>query len=430
VLVRLIREVVDEARDGSPAPTDAATIAARVVARLDRLVAPHPVPAINATGVILHTNLGRAPLGSAIRSAMEDAAGYTDLEISRMTGKRASRTEAIAAQLRPLLGAEAAMVVGNNAAAILLTLAGLAADKQVLTSRGEAVEIGDGFRILDIARQARARIVEVGATNRTSVEDYVGAVTERTAAILHVHRSNFSVVGFADSVPIQRLSLVARRHGLRLIVDNGSGAMVDTERFGIAHEPTPAEALAGGADVVTFSTDKLLGGPQGGVIAGKREVVSKLARLPLARALRPDKTILAGLHATLAHYLEGKPERMPVIAMLALTPEVLQKRASMVAERLRSAGIVVQIMDTEATVGGGSLPGQTLPSVALALATQQPAEALSRCLRMQEPPVIGRIERGRVLLDLRTVSEEQLPLLAASVLAATTSGTLPTTSTL
>jgi L-seryl-tRNA(Ser) seleniumtransferase len=413
-VLRLVRRILDESRAeieaGTPAP-DAEEVARKVAVRAETAWSPVGVPVINATGVILHTNLGRAPLSADARAAMAEAAGYWSVELSLASGERGSRTDIVEGLLVDLLDADAAHVAVNNASAVLLALAALARGREVLVSRGESVEIGGGFRVPVILRQSGARLVEVGTTNRTRLQDYAEAIGPRTAAILHVHSSNFRIVGFTEQPAIQGLADLARRYGILCIVDNGSGSLLDTSRFGLRHEPMPAEAIAAGADVVAFSGDKLLGGPQAGLLAGRRDAIRSIRAHPLARALRPDKVTLAALAATLRSYIRGDAESaLPVWQMIGQTADQVRARATAWQDEAAERGIRVALADEESTVGGGSLPGDTLPTTAAVL----PSAITAASLRRATPPVVGRAREGRVLLDLRTVMpDEERALLSA-----------------
>ena len=427
VVVEAVREALEGARAslaaGESAP-DAASVAAEAAARLARDHAPWPTAVINATGVILHTNLGRAPLSEAsVRAAATAAAEYSDLELDLETGKRSSRHRAVAALLRRLTGVEDAVVVNNNAGAVLLAMAALGAGSEVVVARGEASEIGGGFRIPDVLRQSGARMVEVGTVNRTYARDYADAIGPETAAVLVVHRSNFRVVGFTHEAALAEVAAAASERGVPLLHDLGSGALLDTAVYGLAHEWTPRESIAAGAGLVFVSGDKLLGGPQAGIAVGEAALVEHLARHPLARPLRADKMTLAALHATLLHYLRGEAEReVPVWRMIAASAEELDARARAVAE---AAGASARVVDGESTVGGGSLPGDTLPTRLVSIdadAATGGAEELARRLRTGAPPALGRIEGGRLLLDLRTVLPGQDAALRAALAAALRAG--------
>ena len=368
-----------------------------------------PTPVINATGVILHTNLGRAPLSREALEAVDQAArGYSDLELDLRAGKRGSRQAYIARLVRQITGAEAALVVNNNASAVLLGLAALAHGKQVIVSRGEAVEIGGGFRIPDVLGQSGADLVEVGTTNRTYVADFEAAITERTGAILTVHTSNFRVTGFTHSPTPEELANLGRKTKIPVLHDLGSGCLLDTTAFGLTGEPMPQDSIKAGVSVAFFSGDKLLGGPQAGIIAGDAEMVRKTSEHPLARAVRIDKMGMAALSATLLHYVKDEAtQQVPIWRMIAETAESLESRAASWQE---SIGDVAVVEGGQSTVGGGSLPGEVLPTSLLcidAAAITGGAEALSAILRRGAPPVISRIEAERVLLDPRTVLPEQ-----------------------
>lgn len=356
-------------------------------------------PVINATGVIIHTNLGRAPLSDAAIAALREAAtGYSTLEFDLESGERGSRLVHAGELLRDLTGAEAALVVNNNASALVLILSALARDKEVVISRGQLVEIGGGFRIPAIMQQSGAHLVEVGATNRTRIDDFAGALTEHTAMLLRVHSSNFKQIGFVQQPPLSALVSLAHDHGLLAVDDLGSGTLIDTAQFGLDHEPTIQESLAAGVDLVCFSGDKLLGGPQAGLILGRAEAVARLKAHPLARALRVDKLTYAALLATLKHYRRGEAlARIPVWQMISRPLDDIAEAAHRWAKA--SGGSVTK---GESTIGGGSLPGATLPTWLLALDSANP-EAQKMALRRADPPIIARIAGGRVLLDPRTV---------------------------
>lgn len=372
---------------------------------------PRLTPLLNATGVIIHTNLGRAPVSQEVAAAMAAAAANpVALEIEPETNQRGGRMREISDLMRALTGAEATLVVNNGAAAVLLAVSAIAAGQRVIVSRGEAVEIGGGFRIPDVVQQSGAELVEVGATNRTYARDYARATDERTAAYLKVHPSNFQIAGFVHQASTADLAQLGREHGVLVIEDLGSGALLDTAAFGLEAEPTIAGSIAAGAAVVTASGDKLLGGPQAGLICGEAATIARIAQHPLARAVRADKTCLAGLAATLRHYARGDAvTAIPVWRMIAATGDAIQVRAEAARRDLAQRGIDVTVVATRASVGGGSLPGQTLPSCALAL--DGPVEELAQRLRLGQPGVFGRIERGRLLLDLRTVLPEDDGLL-------------------
>ena len=428
LLVELARDALAAARQsiraGGDAPSEAA-IAGDALRRIDALVTPSPRPVINASGVIIHTNLGRAPLSRAALDAADAAArGYSDLEIDLDTGRRGSRQAHLQSLLRQITGAEAALVVNNNASALLLGLSALAAGREVVVSRGEAVEIGGGFRIPDVLRQSGCTLVDVGATNRTYIRDYADAVTSHTAALLKAHASNFRVEGFTAAVAEGELARLGEQTGVAVLHDVGSGALLPTEKYGLAHEPTPQESIAAGVGLVFFSGDKLLGGPQAGIVAGRRELVARLERHPLARAVRIDKISLASLTATLVHYLTGTAETdIPVWRMIAAHPDAVRARAETWRGAIAAAtGIETAVTPARSAVGGGSLPGETLPSWALSVPSSSNGhgrpEALLAALRAQPVPVIARIEDDAARLDPRTVLPEQDDALLTGLAAA------------
>lgn len=407
-LTAIVREVLDAERArlaAGAAPASVRGLAAEAVARVAALLDPAatiPPPVINATGVILHTNLGRAPWPEAARdAATRAAAGYGYLELDEGTGRRGSRFRAAEAHLVALTGAEDAMVVTNNAAALLLAV-GLAGRRgSVVVSRGELVEIGGGVRIPEVIARAGARLIEVGTTNRTRAADFEAPLAEGCArVVLRVHPSNFAVTGFTEAADLAEVAAIAHRHGAVVIDDLGSGALLDTAAFGLVHEPTPAERLAAGADIVVFSGDKLVGGPQAGLIVGRGDLVARLRRDPLARAVRPDKAILAGVAATLAIYRAGRATRdIPVWQLIARDPAGLRARAEALAAAVEGAAVVA----LESTVGGGSLPGQVLASWGVAIRVPSPDRAAA-ALRRGPERLLARIDGGAVVCDLRTVA--------------------------
>ncbi len=367
--------------------------------------------AINATGIVLHTNLGRAPLAAEAIAAVEDVArGYCNLEFDLSTGKRGSRTHSLENLLRELTGAEAALAVNNGAAAILLALSALSDGGEVIVSRGELVEIGGGFRVPDVIRQGGAKLVEVGATNKTRLADYRAAITPETRVLLKVHQSNFRTIGFTAETPIGELAQLARSKNLLVVADLGSGLLHETPG---SPEPTLSQALAAGADLVTCSGDKLLGGPQAGLILGKESALDRIRTHPLLRAVRLDKMSLAALEATLLLHRDT-PERVPVYAMLRQSSGTLQRRA----ESLLTLLGIGALERTEAFAGGGSLPEERIESWAVALKLPGGADHLAAALRAQTPAVIGRISEGRLLLDMLAVTDAELPVLAEALKAA------------
>jgi L-seryl-tRNA(Ser) seleniumtransferase len=420
-LANAARAAIDEARSAllGGSSLGRAAIVERAAAAIVALERPRLAPVLNATGVVIHTNLGRAPVSAEAAAAMRAAAEETvALEIEAETNERGGRMSEVAALLRALTGAEAAIVVNNCAAAVTLVLAAVAAGRGVVVSRGEAVEIGGGFRIPDVLRQSGAKLVEVGTTNRTYARDYAAATDEETVAYLKVHPSNFRTLGFVHSVATAELAALASERGVIVLEDLGSGALLDTTRFGLAAEPTLGASVAAGADLVTASGDKLMGGPQAGIIVGRSRWVERVARHPLARAVRADKTCLAGLAETLRHYARGEAEtRIPVWRMIAASEAALRARAERMTQALRAEGVAANTAQAHSTVGGGTLPGETLPSWAVALSSweEMPVDGLARRLRLGAPGVFGRIEQDRLLLDLRTVLPEDDERLAAAV---------------
>lgn len=360
-------------------------------------------PVINATGIIIHTNLGRVLLSKAAQQAMMAVAGqYNTLEFNLDTGKRGSRYLHAEELLTAITGAEAALVVNNNAAALVLLLAALAQGKRVIISRGQLVEIGGGFRIPDIMAQSGATLVEVGTTNRTRISDYARAVDANTALLMRIHSSNFRQIGFVEQPTLAEMAETAHKHHLWLVDDVGSGALLDTSQYGLAKEPLVQESIAAGADLVAFSGDKLLGGPQAGILVGKKTIIEKLKKHPLARALRADKLCYAALGATLEHYRKGEAtQHIPVWQMISRTLGELAQTAHRWQNRLGG-----EVMPGESAVGGGSLPGDTLPTYLLALTTPDPDGFMAQ-LRAAKMPIIARVSAGRVLFDPRTVLPEQ-----------------------
>ena len=418
--VRAARSALDEMRqairDGSIVDGDRVLARAVAVAQEQRRFQLRPV--INATGVINSTNLGRAPLSSAvIEQVAAVARGYSNLEYDLEAGGRGSRQTPVRELLKELTGAEDAVVVNNNAAAVLLVLAVVAPEREVVVSRGELVEIGGGFRIPDVMRQSGARLVEVGTTNRTRLADFEAALSDVTAALLVVHPSNFKLIGFTESPALEGLARLAHFHGIVLVHDLGSGCLLNTERWGLVHEPTPQESIEAGADIVCFSGDKLLGGPQSGMIVGKTALLRQIESHPLMRAMRVDKLTLSALEATLALYRDGLAERdLPVWRAIATPVEDLQRRAEQWAEALSGWGCRALAVSGASTVGGGSLPGETLPTVvcAVELAGGAADRWVDR-LRRGSPSVVARIARDRVLLDPRTVFPEEDEMLLAAL---------------
>lgn len=419
VVVAAAREAVARVRARLLAGEDVALTDADFEAALTDVAGPRLRPVINATGVVLHTNLGRAPLAvAAVERIAQVARGYANLELDLDNGERGSRYEPVVGLLRSLTGAEAALVVNNCAAAVVLALSALASGMEAIVSRGELVEIGGGFRVPDVMRQSGATLVEVGTTNRTRLRDYEAALTERTGVLVKVHRSNFAIVGFSEEASVRELAGLAAGRGVPLMVDLGSGALVPLHGEGLSQEPTVASVVSAGADVVAFSGDKLLGGPQAGILVGRRAVIDRLAAHPLNRALRVDKLTVAALEATLALYRDGvADEAVPTRAMIQARPEVLEARARRLAGLLSAAGLRCRLVRAEGKVGGGSMPLAVLPSWAVALEGGR-AEAWLARLRAGAPPVIGRIEDDEVWLDVRCVADGELEVLAQAVVSA------------
>jgi L-seryl-tRNA(Ser) seleniumtransferase len=415
LLVDLIRQRLEQerasiARGASSSSLD--EIVESIRARANALASPRPRYLINASGVILHTNLGRAPLSKETIAAMEVASkGYCDLEFDLDSGTRGSRNTHVEQLLCQLTGAEAALVVNNNASAVLLGLTALAKKKEVIVSRGQSVEIGGGFRIPEVMKQSGAKLVEVGTTNCTYAHDFEQAISPRTAALLRVHSSNFKIVGFTDVVTLEELVALGNKYKIPVFDDLGSGCMLDTTRFGLDPEPMVQKSIGIGVGLAFFSGDKLLGGPQAGIIVGKKQLVDKLKKHPLARAVRIDKIRLAGLVATLIPYLKGEAlKSLPVWQMISMPLKDIEGRAKLWAQEF---GDLARVIDGESMIGGGSLPGGTLPTKLVAIGKpsrakeQSLAQRLAQRLRAQEPPVVGRISENVLLLDPRSVLPEE-----------------------
>jgi L-seryl-tRNA(Ser) seleniumtransferase len=383
------------------------TIEAAVRARLDAAHAPSLIAVINATGVIIHTNLGRAPLAAVATARVASlASGYTNLEYDLAKGGRGRRDRHAERLICRLTGAEAAIIVNNNAAATLVSLAALGTGREVIISRGELVEIGGGFRVPDVMRQSGAILREVGTTNRTRASDYAAAISDRTALLLRVHPSNFTIDGFTERPALDELTALGKRFNLPVVEDLGSGFLgVPAELEALRQEPSVADSVAAGVSVVMFSGDKLLGGPQAGVIAGTEEAVGLVRRHPLMRAVRADKMTYAALEATLEEYVSGRAaQTVPVAQMIAMGLDEIEQRAGTLAAALSNAGLQTEIVDGFSAIGGGSAPGSQLPTRLVALTL--PAARLDAALRASRPPVIARIEDGRVVIDLRTVARD------------------------
>lgn len=429
-VIQGIRQAILEARDElslKEIKTSAEELAPLVEEEVERRISPSLRRVVNATGVVVHTNLGRSLLSRAAVEALEAAAThYTNLEFEIETGKRGSRQAHLRKLLCELTGAESALVVNNNAAAVLLALTAHAKDREVIVSRGELIEIGGSFRLPDIMAQSGARLVEVGTTNKTYLEDYRRAITENTAMILKAHTSNYRIVGFTAQVTVEELSTLAAEHGLILMEDLGSGTYVDLSGFGLPWEPTIKSSLEGGADLVTFSGDKLLGGPQAGIVLGKADLVERMARHPLARAVRIDKLSLAALEATLRAYLDPTRavEEIPTLRMLTQDPESLKRKAEDLASRIKEVApsLSVEVARDVSRAGGGSLPQADIPTWVVSLGWERGAEELEERLRHNDIPIIARVKNDRVIIDVRTLLEGE-PSLIVDALRTITSST-------
>jgi len=427
VLVEALRAEIADARQrahqGDTVPSDSDFVE-RALARAEHAARPSLRRAINATGVVLHTGLGRAVLSEAAqRATTEVAAGHSTLEIDVETGRRGSRQEHVRSLLGELTGSESALVVNNNAGAVFLSVTALAQGREVILSRGELIEIGGSFRMPDIIRASGATLVEVGTTNRTRLRDYAEAITERTGLLLRCHPSNFKIVGFTEEAPAADLARLGRERGIPVMDDLGSGAILDTSVFGTGPTTTLRAAVESGCDIVTASGDKLLGGPQAGLILGRREFVERIARHPLARALRVDKLTLAALEATLKLYRDPERARqeIPTLRYLSRTQEELRAMANDLQQRIQAAvenGLRVELVDEHSQVGGGSLPGENLPTVCVRLCPPEGGlseEGLAARLRANEPPIFARLKEGALLLDPRTLEQEEFEKITEAV---------------
>jgi L-seryl-tRNA(Ser) seleniumtransferase len=422
-LVEAARRAIAERRKQLASdPAAAPEIAATAVATAARaLVQPHVRRVINATGVVLHTNLGRAPLSAAARAAIDEVSrSYSNLEYDLAKGERGSRHDHLRELLQQLTGAEDAIVVNNNAAATVLGLAALATDREIIVSRGELIEIGGSFRLPEILKLSRGVLVEVGTTNKTHVRDYESAITERTGLLLKVHRSNFAIVGFTSEVSAEQLVAIGRAKNVKTMIDLGSGAIIDRETqraWGLPDEPTVAETVATGADLVTFSGDKLLGGPQAGIAVGTKAAIAAAKSHPLMRALRPDKMTIAALAATLASYRDRAFADIPAARMMGATGDALETTARALRDSIGTVGgLTIGVEPCTSTVGGGAMPTAELPSFAVTV-TGKPADALDRALRAAPVPVISRIADGKLWLDVRTIAADEIAVVAAAVRA-------------
>jgi L-seryl-tRNA(Ser) seleniumtransferase len=410
-------ETIREEVKGGKESVSAQEIVQRAKDTIGELTSSSLRTVINASGVILHTNLGRAPLDEGTLSFIKDiTATYNNLEFDLGEGKRSKRGIFVERLLCALTSAEAALAVNNNAAAVLLILTALAKGKEVIVSRGELVQIGGGFRIPEILALSGAELKEVGTTNQTAVSDYENAITQKTSLLLKVHQSNFKMIGFTQSPLVNELVKLGKKHNLCVVEDLGSGVLLRTEDFEMAHEPTVFEALSAGADLVCFSGDKLLGAPQAGIILGRRKYVDILKKHPLHRALRLDKMFLAGLERVLLYYLKGEAtKRIPAWQMISAPVEDLQARAERIKDELEKSDIKIDISKSQSTVGGGSLPGETLPTVVISVESAPYVDQQAKAFREQSPPIIGRIEDEKFVLDLRTVFPHQDEIVVSAI---------------
>ena len=426
LVLAAVRAVLDEARAAllrsEPVSLSEESLSERFRVTFAALATPSLRKVVNGSGIIIHTNLGRSPLSRAVAAILDDAAyGYSTLEYNLATGERGSRLDHVAGLLRELTGAETALVVNNNAAAVFLALTALCSRREGIVSRGELVEIGGAFRIPDIMRQSGAILHEVGTTNRTHLRDYREAIGPETGLLLKVHPSNFAMVGFTAEVATESLVALGREHSLPVMVDAGSGCLIDLTRFGITGEPTVGAFIRAGVDLVTFSGDKLLGGPQAGIIVGREEYLAPLRRHPLLRVLRLDKLTLAALEGTLRLYRDERQAlaQIPVLRMLTVSAAELRRRGRRLLRRLRfslPAGVSLELTDGVSQPGGGSYPLLSLPTILIAVSCDGiPPQEIEALFRNAPVPVIGRISGGRFLLDLRTVQEEDEPYLAAAL---------------
>lgn len=407
-VLQTVQTVIDDARyallNGDDVAVDDRSLLYQMQRHLKQQFTPTLRPVLNATGVIIHTNLGRALLSKdAQRAIQEVASHYSNLEFTLETGKRGSRYLHAEESLKELTGAEAVLVVNNNAAALVLALSALAQGQSVVISRSQLVEIGGGFRIPDIMTQSGAHLVEIGTTNRTRIADYADAIDDNTAMLLRVHSSNFRIVGFVENPDLSEMTQVAHQANIMCVDDLGSGAMLNTEDYGLLHEPTVQESITAGADLILFSGDKLLGGPQAGIMIGRADIIARLKKHPLARAMRADKLCYAALSATLAHYRRDEAtQKIPVWQMISATQEQLQQRATAWRNAIGTGDIIAG----KSTVGGGSLPGTTMPTTLLALSVKSPT-TFAQQLRQAPMPLITRIQDNQVILDPRTILPDQ-----------------------
>lgn len=420
-VIEEIRKRILDLRDDEAFSLDNDDIIEQIIERVRFKRQKSLRPLINATGTILHTNLGRAKLSAdACRSVTEVAASYSTLEYNLQEGTRGSRHDHIEKLLKKITGAEAAMAVNNNASAVFLCLSALTADKEVIVSRGELVEIGGSFRVPDIMKQSGAHLVEVGTTNKTRIDDYRKAINDgRTGALLKVHASNFKIMGFTSEASLEELVELGRETGLPVIYDQGSGLMVNLQQYGV-DEPNVPDCLKTGIDIILFSGDKLLGGPQAGIIAGKKEYIDRMKKHPLARVLRLDKMTLAALEATFGEYLdtERAKQTIPVLSMITVTPEEMRRKAETLASKIKekTGDFFAEVVETEAQIGGGSTPNLFLQDYAVAIKGKEiTLDGIERNLRRYDTPIVTRIKNDRILIDMRTVAEEELETIAEAL---------------
>lgn len=428
VVLKAVRDTIESERrrimDGpeEPDPINHEAIVSDTVTKIIKAMQPNLRPLVNATGVVIHTNLGRSPLcTNALDQINVVAKGYSNLEFNLATGKRGIRYAAVEGIICEISGAEAAMVVNNNAAAVMLCLDTLARGREAIVSRGELVEIGGSFRIPDVMTKSGAFLREIGTTNRTHLRDYESAINENTALIMKVHTSNFAITGFTSNVPLSELSRLGKKHGIPVMEDLGSGTFIDFSKYGLIYEPTVQESVASGADVITFSGDKLLGGPQAGIIVGKKEIIAEIRKNPMTRALRIDKMTLAGLEATLRQYREekGAIAHIPTLRMLVMPVETIEAKAYALKcelESLDDPDLEISIVSLASKAGGGSLPAQNLPSRCIALSVKGiSANRMETEMRGSNPPVIGRIEDDLFIMDARTVEPDEFSTIKEAV---------------
>lgn len=416
------RRILETADEATLNDINSESMINEIMAKSFKAMKPNLIPLVNATGVVIHTNLGRSPLCSdALEQISNVAKGFSNLEFNLATGKRGIRYAAVEELICEISGAEAAMAVNNNAAAVMLCLDTLARGREAIVSRGELVEIGGSFRIPDVMTKSGATLREVGTTNRTHLSDYEAAINENTALILKVHTSNFAVMGFTSNVPLSELSDLGKKHKIPVMEDLGSGTFIDFSKYGMVYEPTVQESVASGADVISFSGDKLLGGPQAGIIVGKKEIIAEIRKNPLTRALRIDKMTLAGLEATLRHYREEKDaiSKIPTLRMLTMTFETIEAKAHDLKneiETLNNPDIELKILHLSSKAGGGSLPAQNLPSKGIGLFIKNlSANRIENEMRGNNPPVIGRIEEDLFIMDLRTIEPDEFSIIREAV---------------